>query len=100
METLLNPTVLQQLASLAGLVLGALLLRRLKTPNDRERAQLLAALARDAAAIMIARNPNARWPELVRLVANAIGTKITDNREVIERAAAGALMDRGQRPNG
>jgi hypothetical protein len=62
-------------------------------------SQNLALIAQDAAALVIALYPNAKWAELLDAVVKILVTagKVKD-RAVLERAAAGALVRAGKRP--
>lgn len=81
-----------------ALALGTWIARRLTTPQSHQRAALLAQIATDAAALVMATNPRATWAtllsETVAKVTAAAGLPVTD-RGAIERAAAGALVRLG-----
>lgn len=76
------------------LVVGWLISRRLKAPEQRARAEALARIANDTAAAVYAANPGASWAKLleetVRELSAAAGLP-TRNEGAIQRAAAGAL---------
>ncbi len=82
---------------LVGLVatgVGAWIVRQLKKPSDLERAQLLEAIATDAAALVVTLYPGRPWAELLQLVIQQISTAAglsTRNAQAIQRAAASAL---------
>jgi len=92
-----------QIISLAALAIGGWFARRITRPTSQQRAQHLAQIAADAAALVVSLNPTASWAAIleatVRQIANAAGLSITD-RAAIERAAAGALARLGKLPNG
>lgn len=78
--------------------LALLIQRSIKVPRDAARAQLLAALANDAAAVVVNLNPDAKWAQKVRDVVQRItanSTSPTTNAVILERAAAAALVRLG-----
>jgi hypothetical protein len=92
---------LNQWLSLAALVIGTFFGRRIIRPRDSERAQLLAEIAKAAAALAVAMNPSASWASLLQNVINQVATAAgvpTKNQAAIQRAAALALTDLGVKP--
>lgn len=88
-----DPIVSQIILGVAGL-LGVLLHSRLRKPADFERAQLLSHLADEILAGVKLANPTATWPDLTRLVIQALaGSKSTptNNAAAIEQAATAAV---------
>lgn len=77
-----------------GTIVGTVLALRIIKPDDAKRAELLARIANDAAALVVAMYPTKPWADMLRLVIEAI-TKAagvpTKNAAAIERAAASAL---------
>jgi hypothetical protein len=100
MEHLLGP-LLGQLGSLALAAVGAWIGSRIIKPTDKQRAEHLSRIAVEAAALCVSLYPGRAWPELVKLVVDAI-TKAagvpTTNAQAIERAAAAALLSVGVKP--
>lgn len=92
------PYVLQ----LGGVVFAAFVAKKVHNTADSARAQQLAAVAKDVAAAIYANNPTLPWVDLMKQVVDTLaGTatpNITDNRSVLERAAAGALAAVGALP--
>jgi hypothetical protein len=76
-------------------ILGLLIHKRLRTPSDHQRAELLSRIANAAAALVLTKNPTDSWRNLlantVREISNASGLP-TSNMAAIEREAAAALM--------
>jgi hypothetical protein len=73
----------------------------IKTPKDHEKASLIATLADDAAAVVLALNPNAPWAQLVKDVVNKLkgaATTPTANNLTLETAATAALVRLGKTP--
>jgi len=93
--------LLQPIVTALALVLGGWIARRITSPRAHERAQLLAQIAADAAALIVATHPKMAWTQLltevVRVVSAAAGVP-TRNAGAIERAAAGALKTLGKLP--
>lgn len=91
-----------QLAAAASIpVLGNLILKRLKTPSDTDRAQQLAIIANAAASLIVLRNPGSNWrmllAETIKQISGAAGLT-TRNSAAIEREAAAALIRAGIKP--
>jgi Co/Zn/Cd efflux system component len=89
------------LVGLFATALGGWLLHRFSSPKDHERAALLAHIAGDAAALVVAMNPGASWSALLKAVVDQIAAAAglpTANRDAIERAAAAALTGLGKNP--
>lgn len=90
--------LLPQAMQLVALVAGAWAVKRIKTPNDAERAKLLGQIANDAAAYLVSLNPKASWDnllrDLVKMISEAAGVP-TGNEGAIKRAAASALKAHG-----
>jgi hypothetical protein len=85
----------------AATVIGAWLGTRVIRPGDHEKAQLLATIAADAAALVVAVNPTLAWGDLLEKVVKAISAAAgvpTTNQQAIERAAASALTALGKNP--
>lgn len=92
---------LNQWLAIAAIVLVAVIGHRLTAPSAKERAELLAALAQDAAALAVSMNPNASWAALLANVITQVSTASgapTRNHAAIQRAAAAALTRLGVRP--
>jgi 3-oxoacyl-[acyl-carrier-protein] synthase III len=82
-----------------GLVIGALIAKRIHTPADHARAELLAIIADGAAALVVNLNQKAPWSVLLKAVVQAIESAAglpTSNAAAIERAAAAALAKLGK----
>jgi hypothetical protein len=80
---------------------GAWIAHRFTQPRDHERAVLLTRIAEDAAAVIVAFNPRATWPDLLRDLVQRISTAAgvpTRNLTAIENAATAALMKLGKAP--
>lgn len=94
-------SVLYPVITAVAVVLGGWIARRITSPRAHERAQLLAQIAGDAAALVVATHPKMGWAQLlaevVRVVSAAAGVP-TRNAGAIERAAAGALRTAGKSP--
>ncbi len=94
--------LISQLIQIAALAIGTLIARRLTKPSAHDRAQHLALVAKDVVNLVLARNPNTPWGELLSLavagIAAAAGLDVTD-QAAIERAAAAALNERGVSPH-
>jgi len=92
--------------ALLGLVIagvGLLIRRSIKTPRDSERALLLAALANDAAAVVVNLTPTATWAQMVRDIVARLASESTvptSNRSKLETAATAALVRLGRTDNG
>ena len=75
-------------------VLGGLIVKRLHTPTDHQRAELLSRIANAAASLVVLKNPTGNWSNLlastIRDISNAAGLPTT-NAAAIEREAAAAL---------
>jgi cytochrome bd-type quinol oxidase subunit 1 len=90
---------------LASLIVAAVMAwvgHTVKTPKDHERAALLATLANDAAALIVALNPTAEWSHLVQQVVQRLAsasTVPTANTQTIEAAAKAALVRLGKLPS-
>lgn len=86
------------LVPVLGLGLGTWVASRIVKPSDHVRAQHLANIASDAAALVLSLNPTAPWATLladvVRQISTAAGVP-TNNAAAIQRAAAGALVKAG-----
>jgi hypothetical protein len=96
----LNVTVTDAIVAIGVALIGWLGHRFLK-PKDHQRAALLAAIARGAAALVISLNPTAKWAELLKQVVDRIlsaPSVPTRSKDAIERAAAAALADLGKAP--
>ena len=82
------------LAQISIPIFGLLIHKRLRTPADHQRAELLSRIANAAAALVVAKNPGDSWRNLlattVREISNASGLP-TSNVAAIEREAAAAL---------
>ena len=97
------PSVIQNLIPFAAIAAAAWIFRRIKTPSDKERADLLSIIANAAAAYVVSLNPSAAWADLVRDVIQAISASAglpTKNVQVIEREAVAALVRLGKVPVG
>lgn len=90
-------------AVLVSTVVHALFAWHRNKPSDADRAGLLAQIAQDAAAFVLAAFPNKPWAELLNSVVQRIlslpGVP-TSNTTAIENAAAAALVRLGKSPNG
>lgn len=97
-QGLLGPVV-----GLVATIVGGWIAHRYTSPSDHERATLLSRIAEDAAAVIVAFNPNAPWADMLRdLVAriNAAAGVPTKNATAIENAATAALLKLGKTPGG
>lgn len=89
------------LLGIIGTAIGGLVLKRLHTPTDHDRAVILAHIADGAAALVASLNPKQSWPDLLKAVVTAIESAAglpTSNAGAIERAAAAALVKLGKAP--
>jgi hypothetical protein len=89
------------LVGLVATLVGGWIGHRFTSPKDHDRAAHLAAIARDAAALVAGLNPTASWAELLRMTVDQIATAAglpTTNKDALERAAAGALSAIGKAP--
>lgn len=87
--------IVSQLVLAAAGLLGVFLHSRLRKPSDLERAQLLTHLADELAASLKLANPTATWPDLVRLVVQALSAAAgvpTSNADAISQAATAAVQ--------
>jgi hypothetical protein len=79
----------------AAMLVGVWIAKKITTPTDHARAELLARIAQSAAALVVMNNPGASWANLldmtVREISNAAGVPTT-NHSAITRAAAAALV--------
>lgn len=83
---------------LVGTAIGGLILRRLHTPTDHDRAVILAQIANGAASLVVSLNPTAKWKDLLVSTITAIESAAglpTKNAGAIERAAADGLARLG-----
>lgn len=82
-------------------ILGRMIVTRLRTPSDVDRAQQLSIIANAAAALIVMRNPTSDWRMLleqtIKQISAAAGLS-TRNAAAIEREAAAALMRAGIKP--
>ena len=96
-----NTGWISQLIGLAVVIIGSWFARKITTPTAQQRAQHLAQIAADAAALVVSLYPSASWSTLlentVQALISAAGLGIT-NRQALERAAAGALARLGKVP--
>mgnify|MGYP003385978914 CR=1 FL=1 len=86
---------------LVATLVGSFFAHRITKPSDADRASLLAQLAHDAAAAVVAIYPNKPWADLLQMVVQRIseGAGVpTKNAAAIEKAAAGALAAHGKLP--
>jgi len=86
------------IVGLAATVVGAITAHRITAPKDHERAALLAQLADDAAAFVVAANPKAAWADMLRDTINriSVGAGVpTRSATALENAAAAALVRQG-----
>jgi hypothetical protein len=91
----------KQLVPMVATVALGLIARALHTPRDWQRAQLLAQLASDVTAGIVAKSPaGATFQQLVEQVIQGIlsANPPTSNADAIRRAAAGALVAAGKVP--
>jgi hypothetical protein len=92
---------INQWLTVAAIALGGFLGHRATSVKDHQRAELLAQIARGAAALAVSMNPNASWAKLVDNVVNQVATTAgvpTKSGAAIQRAAALALRDLGVKP--
>jgi hypothetical protein len=100
--------LLHWIGPLLGIVatgLGGWIARKIGLAHDTQaalhRAQILAVIAQDAAALVVSLNPTAAWSALLELtvkqIAQAAGLSTTD-QQAIMRAAASALTALGKSP--
>ncbi len=88
---------------LVATAVGAWLLHRLRKPSDHQRAELLALIAKESAAFLVAMYPSKPWAELLQLLVQRIAAAAglpTKNAQAIENAAASALRELGKSPDG
>jgi hypothetical protein len=93
--------VLKNLVPVAGIAAAAWIVKHIKKPSDKERADLLSIIANASAAYVLTLNPGAAWADLVRDVIQAISASAglpTRNVQAIEREAAAALIRLGKAP--
>lgn len=77
-------------------VIGLLLLKQVRTPKDHQRAALLAQLADDIAAVLIAERKGSGFADLLRfIVAQLREHGVTANDDVLNRVAKAALARAG-----
>lgn len=82
-----------------AVAVGGWLGHRITSPKAHERANVIALIARDAAALVVSLNPKGDWATLLKQVVDQIATSAgTENRDAIERAAASALTSLGKNP--
>jgi hypothetical protein len=100
--------VLTWIGPLLGIIatgFGGWIARKIGLAHDTQaalhRAQILAVIAQDAAALVVSVNPTAVWSVLleqtVKQIAAAAGLSTTD-QQAIQRAAASALTALGKSP--
>ena len=100
MWTWIMPAV-QTLIPVAAIAVAGWIARHIKTPSDKDRADLLSIIANAAAAYVYALNPSAAWADLVRDVVQRISASAglpTRNAQVIEQEAVAALVRMGKVP--
>ena len=93
--------VVQTLIPVAAIAAAGWIARHIKTPSDKDRADLLSIIANAAAAYVLSLNPNAAWADLVRDVIQAISASAglpTRNVQAIEHEAVAALVRLGKVP--
>jgi len=85
------PYVLQ----LSGVAFAAFLAKKVHNATDSVRAQAIARIAKDIAATVYANNPSLVWIDLVNQVVKQLAdaTGLTDNAQVLTRAANGAVAE-------
>lgn len=82
-------------------ILGLLIHKRLRTPSDHQRAELLSKIANGVATLSLAKNPNSPWRVLLAdtiAELNRASGLPTTNSDVIKREAAAALKRAGATP--
>lgn len=92
---------IQPAIELLATAVGGWLLHRISKPSDRARAELLALIAKDSVAFILAMYPNKPWAELLQLAVQRIAAAAglpTKNQQAIENAAIAALRDHGVIP--
>jgi len=93
--------IINLVATVAVPVLGAWLIKKLRTPTDLDRATLLAHIAEAAAALVVSLNPKADWAtmlqQVIQQIASASGLP-TNNQAAITRAATLGLLKAGVQP--
>jgi predicted glycosyltransferase len=76
-------------------ILGTIIHKAIKTPNDSQRAISLSKIAEGFAAMAVIQNPNAKWPQLLQMIVAQLivapNNTTSANREVLTRAASAAL---------
>jgi len=92
---------ISQAIGFVALLIGGWWVRRQSTPTEQSRAQHLAQIATDTAALVVSANPKAAWAQMleqtVQQLTGAAGIPVT-NRDALQRAAAGALARLGKLP--
>lgn len=89
-------------AVLVSTIIHGIFAWRRNKPTDADRAALLAQIAQDAAAFVIAAFPGKPWAELLAEIVRrmlALPGIPTRNAQAIENAASAALMKLGKSPN-
>lgn len=76
-------------------ILGAIIHKAIKTPNDAQRAISLSKIAEGFAALAVIQNPGATWAQLVQQVVDQLkvapNATTSGNYTVLQRAAAAAV---------
>jgi len=86
------------------LVTGAAgwIVKHIKTPTDAQRAQVIGQMANGAVALVLMNNRGNGWAQLLKQAVDQILTNFnppTQNRAVLERAVASALIGHGVKPD-
>ena len=83
-------------------VLGAIIHKAIKTPNDAQRAVSLSKIAEGIAAIAVVQNPSASWATLLQRIVDQLkvtsNATTSSNETILRRAATAALINQGIRP--
>lgn len=83
-------------------ILGVIIHKAIKTPNDAQRAVSLSKIAEGIAAIVVIQNPNASWATLISTIVKQLeitpNITTSSNLDVLTRVAAAALLASGVKP--
>lgn len=83
-------------------ILGVIIHKAVKTPNDAQRAVSMSKIAEGIAAIVVMQNPRQPWANLVQLVVNELkitsNDTTTSNIAIMNRVAVAALTAQGIKP--
>lgn len=83
-------------------ILGGIIHKAIKTPNDAQRAISLSKIAEGIAAVVVIQNPKADWATMLQTVVSQLtvtsNATTSSNQSVLQRAATAALIAAGATP--